>query len=839
MSSMWHRHRTAAVVVCSLAIGGPARGEVFVGFEPGDGWMTGFLCGNFSGGPCVDPGAEPGENCGPANPNLDTDWYMSGSALSCVEPHIATDNPRTGTQHLRFSADPAIGCQGFELECRLTAFSPTVDAEDLTPTTIEFSVSGPSSGSSSLKYWAIGAGRAASIHFDTTGLILVDDFGLGNGHLINTEHYWDPGVYRTVRIELNPCINRLEYYYNGALIYETVAVGHDPAVERAVFQTDNGTGDWDIDDYTVTRGPACAVTASCGDEVVDYPEVCDGTGSGVFECVSGACYPPGHANECTCVPIPPTASNTCEVSSDAISITGATFPVVFNTAGATTDGPAEILTELGPTPAYNDIWFRYRSPCDGTLEVSLCAPRWQFDSMITVYGDTCEGEHLDSDDESCNPFPLGGPGKATVFAEEDRLHIIRISSFLESETGTGLLELTNSCDFDGDGIATAVDTEPTLPSLEFDDGDTTGALVPSPDMEVTVSDSPLPARGVRARVSGTGFPVKFGFCGGPPRFKSPGGRYEITCGSVTVEVLEGSLEAEYEFDGVIDTIVITAGGTATFVDVPGGVEVTAAGDPGTVTINGAVLDPGEVVDTTTMPAIVGFNGSPLLVSVGQEVDFDVAYEDDKGDAHDAEISFGDDSPDHIVDAATSPIAQSHVYTAAGIYTVTATVTDRNGNEATAQLIVVVYDPAAGFTTGGGWFIPDSGSFIDGVTVTNTSAKANFGFVVKYQNGASQPSGNLEFRYKAGNIDLRSTDMDWLVITSNSKVRFKGLATINNQPTLYTFKVTAEDNGEPGSNDHFKIEIWLGADVDTEDGGPTPKHKAQGTLGGGNIQVHHN
>ena len=54
----------------------------------------------------------------------------------------------------------------------------------------------------------------------------------------------------------------------------------------------------------------------------------------------------------------------------------------------------------------------------------------------------------------------------------------------------------------------------------------------------------------------------------------------------------------------------------------------------------------------------------------------------------------------------------------------------------------------------------------------------------------------------------------------------------------TFKVTATDNGEPGSNDTFKIEIWPGLDVDTENGNHgRAKHMMQGTLGGGNIKIH--
>ena len=133
-------------------------------------------------------------------------------------------------------------------------------------------------------------------------------------------------------------------------------------------------------------------------------------------------------------------------------------------------------------------------------------------------------------------------------------------------------------------------------------------------------------------------------------------------------------------------------------------------------------------------------------------------------------------------------------------------------------------------------VPDSESFVDDVGVRDTSSKANFGFVVKYKQGASDPDGHLEFQFRAGDIDLKSTDMDWLVVQSATKVRFKGLATINNNEDLYSFKVTAEDNGEPGTNDTFQIEIWLGV-VDTENGPPIRKHKAQGVLDGGNIRIH--
>ena len=149
--------------------------------------------------------------------------------------------------------------------------------------------------------------------------------------------------------------------------------------------------------------------------------------------------------------------------------------------------------------------------------------------------------------------------------------------------------------------------------------------------------------------------------------------------------------------------------------------------------------------------------------------------------------------------------------------------------------MVVYDPADGFVTGGGWFIPDGDTIVEGDPLPDNSSKANFGFVVRYRRGHDTPDGNLEFQFKAGDINLHSIDMHWLVISAQH-IRFKGLATINGEGE-YAFKVTGRDKGEPGAgNDEFKIEVWVG-DLDTENGPPTPHHRFHGVLGGGNIKIH--
>ena len=96
-----------------------------------------------------------------------------------------------------------------------------------------------------------------------------------------------------------------------------------------------------------------------------------------------------------------------------------------------------------------------------------------------------------------------------------------------------------------------------------------------------------------------------------------------------------------------------------------------------------------------------------------------------------------------------------------------------------------------------------------------------------------PKGNLEFQYKAGEIDLKSTEIKWLAV-GGTIAQFKGTATIKGSNEEYWFRVQAKDLGEPGIGvDDFNIKIWDG-DPDVE--GTTLVHSSHNTLSGGNIQV---
>ena len=160
------------------------------------------------------------------------------------------------------------------------------------------------------------------------------------------------------------------------------------------------------------------------------------------------------------------------------------------------------------------------------------------------------------------------------------------------------------------------------------------------------------------------------------------------------------------------------------------------------------------------------------------------------------------------------------------------------SDATYQY-VVVYDPGAGFVTGGGWINSPAGAYYLNPTL---AGKATFGFVSKYKKGQTTPDGDTEFQFHAAGMNFTLTAYDWLVI-AGTKAQYKGSGTINGSGD-YGFMLTAIDGDlkSKGAPDTFRIKIWdkatgtvvydnlLGAD-DSAD--PTT------TLGGGSIQIHQN
>jgi Bacterial Ig-like domain (group 3) len=206
--------------------------------------------------------------------------------------------------------------------------------------------------------------------------------------------------------------------------------------------------------------------------------------------------------------------------------------------------------------------------------------------------------------------------------------------------------------------------------------------------------------------------------------------------------------------------------------------------------------------TITTPA------SGSVFPLTQSVNFAGTFTDTAGKSHTAAWSF--DGSASTVGLVTGEANATGSFTfPAGVWGVSLAVNDKVGGVTISdsiggfQAMVVVYDPNGGFVTGGGWINSPPGAYMPNPGLTG---KANFGFVSKYQKGATIPTGETEFQFKVGDLNFHSTVYEWLVV-AGAKAQYKGSGTINGTGD-YGFLLTATDgdlNGG-GGTDKFRIKI---------------------------------
>ncbi len=237
------------------------------------------------------------------------------------------------------------------------------------------------------------------------------------------------------------------------------------------------------------------------------------------------------------------------------------------------------------------------------------------------------------------------------------------------------------------------------------------------------------------------------------------------------------------------------------------------------------------------PVITGVSGPLAPVAAGSPASVSVGFTDpDAGETHTCTFSWDDGAPDAVVPGVVGGICTAtHAYSAAGVYTVTVAVADEHA--ATAQgkyKFVVVYDPGAGFVTGGGWINSPAGAYAADPGLTG---KAHFGFVAKYPKGTATPTGQTEFRFAS--LNFHSEACEWLVI-AGGKALYRGTGTINGHGS-YGFLLSAIDGRAAGGGaDRFRLKIWdrAGGSL-VYDNNPGAEETADPAtpLGGGSIVIH--
>jgi len=278
------------------------------------------------------------------------------------------------------------------------------------------------------------------------------------------------------------------------------------------------------------------------------------------------------------------------------------------------------------------------------------------------------------------------------------------------------------------------------------------------------------------------------------------------------------------------------GPTQTMALLPGSAAIDAADDAvcpdtdqrGMPRPQGAHCDIGayEAEPTNDNMAPTANPSGPYLGPVDTAIAFDgSASSDPDGDPLTYAWTLGDGG-------SATGVTLSHGYAAAGVFDVCLTVNDGTVDSEPACTLAVVYDPSAGFVTGGGWIDSPAGAYMSEPAL---AGQATFGFVSKYHKGAQVPTGTTEFQFEVAGFSFDSDTYEWLVVNQGgTNAQFKGSGTVNGgldpNGNPFKFMIWAGD----GSPDTFCIRIWWegnGTEVAVYDNG------AAQAIGAGNIVIH--
>lgn len=185
------------------------------------------------------------------------------------------------------------------------------------------------------------------------------------------------------------------------------------------------------------------------------------------------------------------------------------------------------------------------------------------------------------------------------------------------------------------------------------------------------------------------------------------------------------------------------------------------------------------------------------------------------------------------------IRGTYSFSTPGVYKVKMNVRDNTGltswvdTQNEVEALVVIYDPSAGYTIGGGWFDSPAGALAANALLTG---KVSFGFTSKYFKNATNPKGETQLTFRIGDMDFNAVNLDYLTI-NGARAQFKGLGKINGGGA-YNFILTVMDGGTGGS-DLFRIKIWnktTGAVVYDTQMGASDAADPTTQLGSGNVII---
>ncbi len=314
--------------------------------------------------------------------------------------------------------------------------------------------------------------------------------------------------------------------------------------------------------------------------------------------------------------------NDSTVTGNTANIGGGAYgyydPVTFNrsiVSGNSAPNSREVYMQYAYSPADNYNLFGYNGDAGvsgftlGATDIVPAAGVQVSDILDTTLqnngGDT-DTHALVSGSPAIDAVPAGVCTTAT-----DQRGVSRPQG---TDCDIGAFELESlSQDTDGDGIFDDVDTQPTTFSDDFSDtglgGTTAGSIADRGDQDLTIEEeaNPLGVK-VTAAPSGGAAPADITACGGIGDVSLDAGEIvDITCSSITVDVLNGDVDLNFTADdGTPSSTTLSAGNSVTF-------------DPTTLTFTAPA--------SNTQTVVILLNGESLSLDPGETITVAAAAED--------------------------------------------------------------------------------------------------------------------------------------------------------------------------------------------------------------------
>lgn len=259
------------------------------------------------------------------------------------------------------------------------------------------------------------------------------------------------------------------------------------------------------------------------------------------------------------------------------------------------------------------------------------------------------------------------------------------------------------------------------------------------------------------------------------------------------------------------------GTTCSFGDATRAVTSFTCTDDGEFTVtltagspDGDVSDSARVTLENAPPTIELTGPAPWsLFRAGAPVELEATVRDAGNDPLTCSVTWDDGSTEEYP-AAGGTCDRAHVFAAPGMYTIEATVADDDGGSAKDETMVVVYDPAAGWTN------LDGSSALGGTApaavLRSATGPSWHHLTGRYYNGSDTPTGRAALWVPGTSFRLEARDLEWLVVTPDGKTVAKGTGSVDNQPgygfVMYGYQGCAQEPApcQPGAS-KVRTLVW--------------------------------